>query len=61
MLVTLSMLLFFMVMFTVSFIMNRPLDLAGLLGFMIPMVTHTTHLISNAVSNANGGQNVQKV
>lgn len=45
--VTSSMLIFFMTMFALSWYTNKPIDLAAAATFLVPMVTHTTHIITN--------------
>lgn len=38
--VTFITLLFFMIMYTLSFILRRNLDIIGMVGFIMPIVTH---------------------
>lgn len=53
-LVTMIMLVYFMVMYSASFITGRHLDILDALSFLIPVITHTTHLI---VGNQKGDTN----
>lgn len=48
-LVTFSMLIYFMAMFAISYFLGRPLDIASIAAFLVPMVTHTTHLLTASV------------
>jgi energy-converting hydrogenase Eha subunit C len=43
--ITVSLMLYAMVMFTISFVIQRPLDLSGYSVLIAPVVTHTIHLI----------------
>lgn len=41
-------LLFMMGMFFMSWYTGKPIDMVALAGFLVPMITHSTHLISNS-------------
>lgn len=48
-LVTSSLLVYCMIMYSISFVQNRPLDLNNFLILIAPLLTHTIHLIDNKV------------
>lgn len=59
-LVTTTLLVYCMFMYTLSFITGKPLDLNSFLVLVAPLVAHTTHLIANTVNNnisSKEGQN----
>jgi hypothetical protein len=49
--VTLMLCTFFMAMYMVSFISGKTLDVQALLGFIIPIVAHSAHLMYNMTTN----------
>lgn len=44
-------LVFFMIMYMISFVTGKPLDLKDLLGFFIPMIAHVGHMLYNLTNN----------
>lgn len=46
--VTIVLLAFFMTMFVVSFITNKPLNVQDMLAFLIPTVNHVVHQITGS-------------
>lgn len=53
---TLLLLVFFMVMYSISFITNRPLNITGMLGFLLPIITHSGHLFTNFLNSKTSVQ-----
>jgi hypothetical protein len=49
--ITLSILFFFMIMYIVSFVTGKSVNVENLLGFLLPVITHSTHLVYNARVN----------
>ena len=45
--------IFFMVMYLLSFITGKSLNLQEILTFLVPVITHTTHLLYTNSVNAN--------
>lgn len=39
-LVTITLLIYFMIIYTLSFILGRPLDIPSLMGFFFPLLAH---------------------
>lgn len=56
--VTLTLLLFTMIMFALSWYTGKPIDLNGFLILIAPIITHTTHLVSNKFSDKMGSNGV---
>ncbi len=59
-LITVTLTLFFMVLYTWSFVTGKHLDIAGILAFVVPALNNVVHILSrNAVAitsiNKNGG------
>lgn len=61
------MLLFFMIMYLLSFLTGKELNLQALAGFLIPIATHSGHLLytlnnsKNIVKAASNGTDVTKL
>jgi hypothetical protein len=53
-LITLMLLLYTMIMFSLSWYTGKALDLNAFLILVAPLITHTTHLISNKFSDKQG-------
>lgn len=49
-------LIFFMTMYTISFVTGKPLDLRGMLGFLLPILTHGSHLLTNFLNQKTSVQ-----
>lgn len=56
--VTLSMLLYSMIMFALSWYTGRAIDLNGYLIIAAPILTHGTHIVSNKFKDKNGDNGV---
>lgn len=57
-LVTTALLMYAMVMYTLSWWLQKPLDLTGFMTLLAPILTHGLHLVSNKISDkagSNGG------
>jgi len=52
--ITLTLLLYTMIMFSASWYTGKPIDLTGFLTLTAPLITHTIHLISNKLPDKRG-------
>ncbi len=46
--VTIILLVYFMSLYAASWIMNKPVDIAGLAAFLVPIVTHGLHIVTQS-------------
>lgn len=51
-LVTITLLIYFMMIYTLSFILNKPLDIPSLMGFFFPLLAHGSTAIFPKSANA---------
>jgi hypothetical protein len=58
--ITSALLLYTMIMYTWSWAIGRPLDLNSYLILVAPLMTHTTHLLANKLTDKAGSNGIKK-